>query len=71
MILDNADDYRVFRDQRTNSNVPPTIDSGILDSFLPQTGNGRVLITSRSRDTARILALDHDNILAVQEMDKD
>ncbi|KAK3500616.1 hypothetical protein B0T13DRAFT_225519 [Neurospora crassa] len=71
MILDNADDYFVFRDERTNSDVPPAIDSGVLDSFLPQTGNGRILITSRSQDTARILALGLDNIMVVREMEED
>ncbi|EGO51468.1 hypothetical protein NEUTE1DRAFT_125166 [Neurospora tetrasperma FGSC 2508] len=71
MILDNADDYFVFRNERTNSDVPPAIDSGVLDSFLPQTGNGRILITSRSQDTARILALGLDNIRVVREMEED
>lgn len=70
MILDNADDYFVFRNERTNSDVPPAIDSGVLDSFLPQTGNGRILITSRSRDTARILALGLENTLVVPEMEE-
>ncbi|EAA34678.2 hypothetical protein GE21DRAFT_145 [Neurospora crassa] len=70
MILDNADDYFVFRNKRTNSDVTPAIDSGMLDSFLPQTGNGRILITSRSLDTARILALSLDNTLVVPEMEE-
>lgn len=71
MILDNADDYYVFRDQRTNSDVPPARDSGALDSFLPQTGNGRILITSRSRDAATTLALGLHNIRTVQGMEEE
>ncbi|KAJ4418128.1 hypothetical protein N0V85_001558 [Neurospora sp. IMI 360204] len=70
LILDNADDYRVFRDQRTTSDVPPAIDSEALETFLPQTDNGRILITSRSQQTAEILALSHEDTCAVPEMDE-
>lgn len=70
LILDNANDLFVFRDQRTTSDVPPAIDSEVLDSFLPQTGNGRILITTRSQATARILALGPENVVLVDEMDE-
>ncbi|KAK3342331.1 P-loop containing nucleoside triphosphate hydrolase protein [Neurospora tetraspora] len=71
LILDNANDYRVFRDQRTTSDVPPAIDSEALETFLPQTDNGRILITSWSQRTAEILALSHEDTCAVPEMDED
>ncbi|KAK3489478.1 uncharacterized protein B0T23DRAFT_398002 [Neurospora hispaniola] len=71
IILDNADDYRVFRDQRTTSDVLPAIDSEALETFLPQTNNGRILITSRSQQTAEILALSHEDTCSVPEMDED
>ena len=70
MILDNADDIYVFRDRKSYSDVLPAMDSGALETFLPQRGSGRILITSRSQQLAQMLALSHDNVRSVAEMDE-
>ncbi|KAK3333869.1 hypothetical protein B0T19DRAFT_139514 [Cercophora scortea] len=66
MVLDNADDIDVFypkrgTDQSTGAQKP-------LASFLPQTDNGRILVTSRSRDAAARLTGSTQNVLAIQVM---
>jgi hypothetical protein len=59
MIVDNADDARVF-----------TADtSEALLEFLPQSPNGAILVTSRSRDAAYGITGDNRDIIIVNPMD--
>ncbi|KAF5235111.1 hypothetical protein FAUST_7283 [Fusarium austroamericanum] len=60
MILDNADDDGSFFDQ-----VKP------LESYLAQTPNGRILITSRNKIAAINLVGSHRHILQVEPMDEE
>jgi tetratricopeptide (TPR) repeat protein len=74
MIIDNADDVEVFtcrsaggRGNQDNfaSKAAPTL----LDS-IPQSSNGSILITSRSRDAAFRLTGDYADIIKVRPMDQ-
>jgi hypothetical protein len=71
MIVDNADDIEVFYPKRTG-----TIDESLapistsLVAYLPQSRNGSILITSRSKDAAASLAGGHKNIKEVSAMDE-
>ena len=70
MILDNADDIEVFYPKQTKtkqlgSTVTPLVD------YLPQSRNGSILITSRSKDAAARLAGGHHNTKDVSTFNKD
>ncbi len=73
MILDNADDESVFYTQREHghgvasgsSHSKPT-----LASFLPQSQNGSILITSRHKDVALKLTGRDKDIIRIQHMDQ-
>jgi hypothetical protein len=52
MILDSVDDVDVFYGGEANSNRS---DNGPLVAFLPQTRNGSILVTTRTKDVARCL----------------
>ena len=75
MILDNADDDNVFfaADEDT-AGMTQKGDSMSrtrpLESFLPQTPNGTILITSRYRTAAINLAGTHGSIVPVKPMDE-
>ncbi|RSL80949.1 hypothetical protein CEP52_017301, partial [Fusarium oligoseptatum] len=60
MVLDNADD-----DEDFFSHTRP------LESFLAQTPNGRILITSRNRIAAMNLVGPHGSIVQVEPMDEE
>lgn len=62
MVLDNADDGRVFFEKRADNRQP-------LAGYLPQAEHGSILVTSRSRDAAARLASGHRNVIAVEAMD--
>ncbi|KAG5744122.1 hypothetical protein H9Q70_013176 [Fusarium xylarioides] len=61
MVLDNADDVRIFYTKHDDNREP-------LAAFLPQSDNGSILVTSRSRDAASRLTGSHNNIWAVSAM---
>ncbi|KAK3943421.1 hypothetical protein QBC46DRAFT_456950 [Diplogelasinospora grovesii] len=61
MVLDNADDGRVFYAKQAGNRQP-------LAAYLPQSENGSILITSRNRDAATRLAGSHNNVWAVPAM---
>lgn len=61
MILDNADDSDVF--------FSSTEGTDVLASFLPKTGPGKVLVTSRSSDFAGKLTRGHKSVVKIPEMD--
>lgn len=62
MILDNADDADVFFSQKESGDV--------LSSFLPKTGPGNILITSRSSDVAERLIGSHKSLVKIPRMDE-
>lgn len=72
MVLDNADDKSVFSNQvqeDASQKVGSDDDALNLLSYLPQTSNGSILITSRNRDAAYRLLSTNENIIDVPLMD--
>ncbi|KAI9759097.1 MAG: hypothetical protein M1840_003516 [Geoglossum simile] len=74
MIIDNADDLEVFTcpsDRRKGSkdDVSSNAAAALLES-LPQSPNGSMLITSRSRDVAFRLTGSYADIIRVHPMDQ-
>lgn len=73
MVLDNVDDDEVFFSLE-NSLVEVTHQSKdvsqqqALESFIPQSSNGSVLVTSRSSTAARNLVGDFGDIVTVEPM---
>jgi tetratricopeptide (TPR) repeat protein len=65
MILDNADDNDVFfrLDEDTERRKP-------LESYLPQTPNGSILVTSRNSTAAMNLVGAYYNVIRVEPMDE-
>ena len=75
VILDNADDARVLL--RSPSTITHDNDSAIGASptearldYIPRCQHGRVLVTSRSRDTAQDLVYQKD-VIAVEPMEEE
>jgi tetratricopeptide (TPR) repeat protein len=60
MVIDNADDDTVFFDRSTKT----------LSEYVPQSENGRILITSRNRDLAYKLTGNHRSIIEVKPMNE-
>jgi tetratricopeptide (TPR) repeat protein len=71
MIVDNADDIEVFypKKMRTIDESLAPISTSVV-AYLPQSRNGSILITSRSKDAAARLAGGHKNIKEVRAMDE-
>lgn len=74
MAIDNADDDEVFfaADEDSagivqKSAIPSRTRP--LESFIPQTPNGTILITSRNRIAASNLVGPHGSIVQVEPMD--
>jgi tetratricopeptide (TPR) repeat protein len=75
MILDNADDNDVFfrLDEDTEHSMRANDIAGSrkpLESFLPQTPNGSILVTSRNSTAAMNLVGVYDNVIRVEPMDE-
>ncbi|KAJ4301286.1 hypothetical protein N0V90_003377 [Kalmusia sp. IMI 367209] len=73
MILDNVDDDSTFfGDDQDNMGSAGTVDTAYhnrpLESFLPQTANGTILITSRNKVAAVNLAGGNGSIVQVEPM---
>jgi tetratricopeptide (TPR) repeat protein len=73
MVIDNADDLDVFTAAPSNSvaksaEMNVTAAAPQLLDFIPSSRNGRVLITSRSRDVAFHLTCSYPHILDVEPM---
>jgi tetratricopeptide (TPR) repeat protein len=66
MILDNADDKEVFTSLPTR--LRQTEAGKQIRDFLPQSSNGSILVTSRSRDAAYQVTCNYRHILAVEPM---
>ncbi|KAK2599970.1 hypothetical protein QQS21_005272 [Conoideocrella luteorostrata] len=62
IILDNADEFDVFFGQT---------ESSPLASYLPKTGNGKVLVTSRNLNVAERLTGSHITIMQLHTMSSD
>jgi tetratricopeptide (TPR) repeat protein len=60
MVIDNADDDTVFFDRTTKA----------LSEYIPQSENGRILITSRNRDLSYKLTGNHRSIIEVKPMNE-
>ena len=76
IILDNADDDSVFfaadEDSAGTAQISDTTShTRSLESFLPQTPNGMILITSRNRIAANNLVGTRDGIVQVEPMDEE
>ena len=75
IILDNVDDGDVFFTAKdcasTSQKIDITSHTRPLESFLPQTPNGAILITSRNRIAAMNLVGTHDSIIQVEPMDEE
>ncbi|KAF2813025.1 TPR-like protein [Mytilinidion resinicola] len=72
MIVDNADDSAVFFPPHhgTQSAGVSSPGQAAVSDFLPQSLNGSILITSRSRDLAYGLTGNHASIVEVNPMDE-
>lgn len=74
MIVDNADDSAIFFPPHHKTQAGGVSSPGqaaeLLSDFLPQSPNGSILITSRSRDVARRLTGRGDCLVEVKPMDK-
>ena len=74
MVLDNADDPIVFSypcKARSNSDNGGLASGAVpLLTFLPQTPNGSILVTSRSQDAALRLIGSDDHIIKIKPMDE-
>ncbi|KAI9858491.1 MAG: hypothetical protein M1813_006432 [Trichoglossum hirsutum] len=76
IILDNADDESVFYTQWQQGQGAASNDTrnprlATLASFIPQSHNGSILITSRNRDvTVKLTGRDKD-IIKIQTMNRD
>ena len=74
MIIDNADDLDIFTSgsgtvKDNQDKLASKVASTLLD-YIPQSSNGSVLITSRSRDVAFRLTGDYADIVQVHPMDQ-
>ncbi|KAL0930635.1 TPR domain protein (kinesin light chain) [Colletotrichum truncatum] len=67
MVLDNADDADVF--YPTPNSVTSTAQRP-LASFLPQSSNGMILVTSRNQDVAERLTGSGRSVLSIKGMDE-
>ncbi|GKT66818.1 TPR domain protein [Colletotrichum tofieldiae] len=72
MVLDNADDADVFYSKPNRVQSVPMASKAHqpLASFLPQSSNGMILVTSRSRDVAERLTGSSRNVLSIEAMDE-
>lgn len=74
MFIDNADDMEVFtssttRGRGTEDDLTSKSTTVLLD-LIPQSSNGSVVVTSRSRDVAFRLTGDYEDIIRVSPMDQ-
>ncbi|KAF2654106.1 TPR-like protein [Lophiostoma macrostomum CBS 122681] len=74
MIIDNADDAEVFMgvtaDVTGSQDECPADRAFTLLNYIPQSANGSILFTSRSRDVAFRLTESYDDITKVGPMDQ-
>lgn len=69
MLLDNADNKNVLcSHSKQNASLG---DSKQLKEYIPQSMNGSVLVTSRSRDAAFEITCNYKNIKTIEPMEKE
>ncbi|KAK2059691.1 TPR-like protein [Colletotrichum caudatum] len=73
MVVDNADDVNVFYPKSSTAQGSSMASKAQqpLASFLPQSSNGKILVTSRSRDVAERLTGGSRSVLSIEAMDED
>ena len=73
MVLDSADNADVFFDsnQETGQGGSPSNQQRPLHSYLPQSENGKILITTRNQVLARHLTNRHSSVIEVGPMDSE
>jgi tetratricopeptide (TPR) repeat protein len=75
MIVDNADDATIFSGQLSSKNINDEDSTAArtksFSQFLPQSQQGSILITSRSREVAFQITGDTRDIIPVCPMDED
>ncbi|KAF1936590.1 hypothetical protein EJ02DRAFT_81098, partial [Clathrospora elynae] len=75
MILDNVDDDSVFfSDEGDSAGPAQTVDADCsppLETFLPQTANGTIVITSRNKTAAVNLVGENGSIVQVEPMQEE
>jgi hypothetical protein len=76
LVLDNADNAGVLfdtgHDDTDTRSITAKADRGrAFWTYLPQSPNGSILITSRNKDVAQRLTGDFKGVIEVQPMDKD
>ncbi|KAI0837517.1 P-loop containing nucleoside triphosphate hydrolase protein [Hypoxylon sp. FL0890] len=70
MVLDSADDPNVFYDTKNAGQTASSDDEERpIWTYLPQSANGSILVTTRNRELAWRLTGDHKNIIDVGPMD--
>lgn len=71
MVLDNVDDVDIFFAPRHHEHLGSHCEQPpLLAAYLPQTPNGSILITSRSKIAAARLTGGYNNIKEVRLMDE-
>ncbi|KAI4940873.1 hypothetical protein J4E91_011130 [Alternaria rosae] len=73
MVIDNVDDVETFFPSRKRQRQGDEVDGSAqipLATFLPQSRNGAILVTSRSKDAATRLAGGYNKVKEVLAMDE-
>jgi tetratricopeptide (TPR) repeat protein len=70
MVLDNVDDFETFSSPQPTQNDSPEHSLASLQSYIPQSRNGSILITSRNKEAAARLVGGHNKIKEVHVMDE-
>jgi tetratricopeptide (TPR) repeat protein len=71
MVLDNVDNVEVFfPKRRPMQDGPSGTASAPLAAYLPQSHNGSILITSRSKDAAALLTGSYKNVKEISAMNE-
>jgi hypothetical protein len=70
IVLDNADNIEEFYPKQKRRRDDSEDMSAALAAFLPQSHNGSIFITTRSKDAASQLVRGYKNIIDVNAIDK-
>ncbi|KAI1354330.1 P-loop containing nucleoside triphosphate hydrolase protein [Xylaria sp. FL0043] len=73
IILDSADDVDVFYDVDEKAKQSASVERGkrALSSYLPQSSNGSIIVTTRDKRLAYKITGSYNNIVEVGPMDQD
>ena len=70
MVIDNADEKDVFFSKPEQQTEPPAVLKAMA-IYLPQSRNGRILITSQNKEVAERLVSDQESIFTMSPMAKE